>query len=142
VLARYEQRAYGLRAESTTLSVDRLCEIWIEENARYYGDSLLMPEGYRLGWAYIPHFISTRFYTYAYAFAKLVALLLYGRYRADGDAFVPGYLEFLAAGGSGDPAALLRKLGVELADPATWDAAFAELDRMVAAAEDEAGATG
>jgi oligoendopeptidase F len=138
VLARYEQRAYALRNESTTLTPERLSDVWLTENSRYYCDSLEMPDGYRLGWAYIPHFISTRFYTYAYVFAKLVALLLYARYREDGDRFVDGYLELLAAGGSADPSTLLAAVGIELTDPSVWDAGFAELERMVAAAEAEA----
>jgi hypothetical protein len=71
VLTRYEQRAYALRAEGGTLTADRLSEIWFEENAKYYGDTVGLPERYRMGWSYIPHFISTRFYTYAYVFAHL-----------------------------------------------------------------------
>jgi len=138
VLARYEQEAYALRAGSQALTVERLNDIWLEQNRRYYGDSLELMDGYRLGWSYIPHFISTRFYTYAYVFAKLVALALYGRYRDEGDAFVPGYLDFLASGGSAAPAELLANMGVDLHDPAIWDTAFAELERLIAAAEAEA----
>jgi oligoendopeptidase F len=137
VLARYEQEAYALRARSQTLSVERLGGIWIEQNRRYYGDSLVLVEGYRLGWSYIPHFISTRFYTYAYVFAKLVALAIYARWREQGEGFVPGYLEFLAAGGSAAPAELLAPLGIDLRDAGIWDVAFAELGRMIAAAEAE-----
>ena len=87
VLTRYEQRAYALRAEGSTLTADRLGTIWFEENARYYGDALELPDGYRMGWSYIPHFISTRFYTYAYVFAHLTTLALYARYREEGAAF-------------------------------------------------------
>ena len=76
MMARFEQRAYGIRGEGKALTSDRLAEMWIEENERYYGDSLDLPEGYRLGWSYIPHFIHVRFYTYAYAFAHLVAFSL------------------------------------------------------------------
>jgi oligoendopeptidase F len=140
VLARYEQRAYGMRAAATALTPERLGEIWVEENDRYYGDSIRLPEGYRLGWSYIPHFISTRFYTYAYVFAKLAALALYARWRDEGEDFVPAYLDFLAAGGSSAPADLLAALGVDVRDPATWDRAFDELERMVAEAEAEAEA--
>jgi oligoendopeptidase F len=138
VLARYEQAAYGLRAGAQALTADRLSGIWIEQNERYYGDSIQLPEGYRLGWSYIPHFISTRFYTYAYVFAKLVALALYARWRELGEEFVPGYLEFMAAGGSGSPAELLSGLGIDLGGREIWDSAFSELDRMIAAAEREA----
>jgi len=138
VLARYEQRAYGMRAGATALTPDRLGEVWLEENLRYYGDSISLPEGYRLGWSYIPHFISTRFYTYAYVFAELVALALYARWRDEGEAFVPAYLDFLAAGGSAAPADLLAGLGVDVREPGVWDRAFGELERMVEAAEAEA----
>ncbi|HEY0388497.1 MAG TPA: M3 family oligoendopeptidase [Gaiellales bacterium] len=140
VLARYEQRAYAVRAESQALTADRLSEIWIEQNRLYYGDSMRLPEGYRLGWSYIPHFISTRFYTYAYVFAKLVALALYGVWRERGEEFVPGYLEFLSAGASAAPADLLERLGVDLRGGEVWDIAFGELERMVESAESEAGA--
>ena len=135
VLARFEQRAYALRAEGKALAADRLSEIWLEENRRYYGDSLDLPEGYRLGWSYIPHFIHVRFYTYAYVFAHLVAFSLLARYREDPAAFAPAYLEFLAAGGSRSPQDLLAPLGVDLRDAATWTDAFGEFDRAVAEAE-------
>ncbi|HSJ73405.1 MAG TPA: M3 family oligoendopeptidase [Miltoncostaeaceae bacterium] len=135
VLTRYEQRAYALRAEGGTLTPDRLSDIWFEENAKYYGDSILLPEGYRLGWSYIPHFISTRFYTYAYVFAHLATLALYARYRERGEPFVGDYLAFLAAGGSMAPAELLGALGVDLDDPDVWEPGFEEVERMVAEAE-------
>ncbi|MDA3005226.1 MAG: M3 family oligoendopeptidase [Actinomycetota bacterium] len=135
VLARYEQDAYRLRSEGTTLTDDRLSAIWVERNAAYYGDAVELPDGYGLGWSYIPHFISTRFYTYAYVFAHLVTLALYARYRENGDDFVPRYLEFLAAGGSAAPADLLRPLGVDLDDPGCWDPGFREMERMVERAE-------
>ena len=122
---------------SQALTAERLSEIWIEQNGRYYGDSVQMPDGYRLGWAYIPHFISTRFYTYAYVFAKLVALALYARWREQGEEFVPAYLEFLSAGGSASPTELLAPLGIDLAGGGIWDNAFGELERMIEAAERE-----
>jgi oligoendopeptidase F len=135
VLARFEQRAYGVRAEGLSLGVERLNELWVEENARYYGDSLAMPEGYALGWSYIPHFIHVRFYTYAYSFAQLVALLLYRRYREDPEAFAPKYLELLGAGGSASPADLVAPFGLDLRSTDTWREAFAELDAMRVEAE-------
>ncbi|MEO2139730.1 MAG: M3 family oligoendopeptidase [Thermoleophilia bacterium] len=135
VLARYEQDAYRARSEGATLTDERLSGFWLARNAAYYGNAMEIPDGYRLGWSYIPHFISTRFYTYAYVFAHLVTLALYARYREDGDAFVGRYLEFLSAGGSAAPADLLRPLGVDLADPACWDPGFSEMERMVGRAE-------
>ncbi|MCB0882036.1 MAG: M3 family oligoendopeptidase [Thermoleophilia bacterium] len=135
VLARYEQRAYATRRDGQTLTADRLSDVWFAANEAYYGDALHLPDDYRLGWSYIPHFISTRFYTYAYVFAHLVTLALYARYRAEGAPFGARYMRFLAAGGSDTPANLLRPLGVDLDDPAVWDAGFAEMERMIADAE-------
>jgi len=135
VLARFEQQAYAQRGEGKGLTRDRLSEVWVEENERYYADALELPQGYRLGWSYIPHFIHVRFYTYAYAFAHLVAFSLLARYREDPERFVPAYIDFLAAGGSRSPQALLEPTGVDLRDPATWEVAFGEFERCVAEAE-------
>ncbi len=128
VLARFEQRAYAVRGEGRSLAAERLNELWWEENGKYYGDSLEMPDGYRMGWSYIPHFIHVRFYTYAYSFAQLVALLLYRRYREDAKAFAPKYLDLLRAGGSASPADLVAPFGLDLRSPDTWREAFAELE--------------
>jgi oligoendopeptidase F len=135
VLSRYEQRAYAMRDEGSSLTDDRLSSVWFEENSKYYGDAVTLPEMYRLGWSYIPHFISTRFYTYAYVFAHLVTLALYAQYRAQGEAFVPKYLEFLSAGGSAAPRELLAPLGVDIASAEAWEPGFAEMERMVSLAE-------
>jgi oligoendopeptidase F len=130
VLARFEQRAYDVRSDGRSLGTERLNELWVEENGKYYGDALQMPSGYALGWSYIPHFIHVRFYTYAYSFAQLVALLLYRRYREDAESFAPKYLELLAAGGSASPADLVAPFGLDLRSPDTWREAFAELDAL------------
>jgi oligoendopeptidase F len=130
VLARFEQRAYGVRGDGRSLAAERLNELWSEENGKYYGDALEMPEGYRLGWSYIPHFIHVRFYTYAYSFAQLVALLLYRRYREEGESFAPKYLDFLRAGGSASPADLVAPFGLDQRSTDTWREAFAELSEL------------
>src|SRR3954464_3521891 len=130
VLARFEQRAYAIRGDGRSLAAERLNELWWEENAKYYGDSLEMPEGYHLGWSYIPHFIHVRFYTYAYSFAQLVALLFYRRYREEGESFAPKYLDFLRAGGSAAPADLVAPFGLDLRSTDTWREAFAELSEL------------
>ena len=135
VLVRYEQRAYEMRGEGQTLTPERLSANWIDQNRAYYADSVELPDGYRLGWSYIPHFISTRFYTYAYVFAHLATLALYARYRERGPAFAEDYLGFLAAGGSASPAELLGRLGVDIEDPDVWEPGFREMERLVEIAE-------
>jgi oligoendopeptidase F len=130
VLARFEEDAYRLRAEGSALTADRLSDIWIDRNRRWYGDALELPEGYRLGWSYIPHFIHYRFYTYAYSFAQLVALLLFRRYKEDPASFTPRYLELLGTGGAASPAQLLEPFGIDLHSAGTWRDAFAELEAL------------
>jgi oligoendopeptidase F len=130
VLARFEQRAYAVRGDGRSLAAERLNELWWEENGKYYGDSLVMPDAYRMGWSYIPHFVHTRFYTYAYSFAQLVALLLYRRYRESDNGFVPTYLDFLRAGGSASPADLVAPFGLDLRSTDTWREAFDVLDQF------------
>ncbi len=88
--------------------------MWLERNRGQYGDAVELPEGYRLGWSYIPHFINTRFYTYAYAFAHLASLVLYATWREQGEAFVPKYLAFLEQGGAASPAEQLGAFGIDL----------------------------
>lgn len=138
VLARFEQKAYAARAEGATLTAERLAAMWTEANDGYFAGELDIPEGYSVGWSYIPHFISTRFYTYAYVFAHLVTLALHARYRDDPDGFVGPYLDFLSAGGSAAPVDLLGALGLDITDAGVWDLGFAEMERMLELAEADA----
>ena len=131
MMVRYEQDAYGARSDGQALTADRLSDFWFSRNQAYYGDSMILPDGYRRGWSYIPHFINTRFYTYAYAFAHLASLTLYALYREDGDAFVGPYLDFLATGGSASPGEQLGAFGIDLADAATWARGLDEMERML-----------
>ncbi len=135
-MVRYEQGAYGLRAEGKALMPDRLGEVWLDTNRPYYGDAVELPEGYRFGWAYIPHFIHTRFYTYAYVFAHLASLALYAKYREDGDAFVGPYLDFLSIGGAASPQEQLAGIGLDISRDDAWDAGFAEIERLIEMAEE------
>ncbi len=134
-MVRYEEGAYALRAEGKALLPDRLSEVWLATNRPYYGDAVDLPEGYRLGWAYIPHFIHTRFYTYAYVFAHLASLALYARYREDSDAFVGPYLDFLSIGGAASPQEQLAGIGLDITRDDAWDAGFAEIERLIEMAE-------
>ena len=82
------------------VSVDRFGEHWIDTQADMLGDAVELTHGYRTWWSYIPHFIGTPGYVYAYAYGQLLALSVYRQYEQQGAAFVPAYLELLARGGS------------------------------------------
>jgi oligoendopeptidase F len=136
VLTRFEMAAHARRA-TAPLTAAELGDLWWTENARLYGDAVEMIPAYRWGWSYIPHFVHSRFYCYAYVFGELLVLALYRRWRDEGVAFVPRYLELLAAGGSEAPDVLLGRLGVDVDDPAFWARGFAVVRELL----DELGAT-
>jgi oligoendopeptidase F len=106
------------------------------------GDSVEITPGYRSWWSYIPHFIDTPGYVYAYAYGQLLALSVYERYRQQGDSFVPRYLELLSAGGSRSPEELGAIVGVDLADPGFWDAGLDLIEAQLGEAEAAADAAG
>jgi oligoendopeptidase F len=131
-LTRFEERLHAARRAEGELSAERLGALWHEANAAMYGDAVALTGDYRWWWAYIPHFVHSPFYCYAYSFGELLVLALYERYRREGEAFVPQYLDLLAAGGSASPRALLARLGVDVDDPAFWQGGLDVLRRLVA----------
>jgi oligoendopeptidase F len=138
----FEDRAHTTRREEGELAVDRIGDLWAETQEELFGDSVEVTQGYRTWWSYIPHFINTPGYVYAYAYGQLLALSVYRRYREEGDAFVPRYLELLSAGGSKSPEELGRVVGVDLADPGFWDAGLDLVEEQLRAAEDAAREAG
>jgi oligoendopeptidase F len=100
-----------------------------------FGDSVEITDGYRMWWSYVPHFINSPGYVYAYAYGQLLALSAYSRYLEQGDSFVPQYLELLAAGGSRSPEELGAIIGIDLADPGFWDSGLALVEQQLTEAE-------
>jgi oligoendopeptidase F len=132
---RFEHLVHTRRRSEGELSVDRLCETWVETQAELFGDSVAITDGYRRWWSYVPHFINTPGYVYAYAYGQLLALSAYGRYLEEGEPFVPRYLDLLAAGGSRSPEELGAMIGIDLADPGFWDSGLALIEAQLAEAE-------
>jgi oligoendopeptidase F len=132
---RFENLVHTRRRESGELAADDFSTAWIETQSELMGDALELTDGYRTWWSYIPHFINTPGYVYAYAYGQLLALSTYGRYKQVGPDFVPRYLELLAAGGSRSPEELGQIVGVDLADPGFWDAGLVLVDDQLKTAE-------
>jgi oligoendopeptidase F len=139
---RFEDLAHTARREVGELSVDRIGELWAQSQSEMLGDSVEITEGYRSWWSYIPHFINTPGYVYAYAYGQLLALSVYQRYEQRGPEFVPQYLELLAAGGSRSPEELGQIVDVDLADPGFWDAGLDLVERQLREAEAAAQESG
>jgi len=139
---RFEDLVHTTRREQGELSVERFGELWAESQTEMLGDSVELTEGYRTWWSYIPHFIGSPGYVYAYAYGQLLALSVYERYEQAGPQLVPRYLELLAAGGSRSPEELGEIVGVDLADPGFWKAGLDLVERQLHQAEAAAEASG
>lgn len=134
VLTRFEWNAHSSRREAK-LSAEQICRFWWEANSALYGESVEMLPMYKWGWAYIPHFIHTPFYCYAYVFGELLVLSLYRMYKEEGDFFVPKYLQLLKSGCSEAPEVLLKKAGADINDPGFWQKGLDMLETLVTQAE-------
>jgi oligoendopeptidase F len=131
----FEDRVHTARREEGELPTERFGELWRSSQAEMLGDSVELTDGYTTWWSYIPHFIHTPGYVYAYAYGQLLALSVYERYLEEGESFVPRYLEMLSAGGSRPPEELGRIVGVDLTDPGFWDSGLALVERQLEQAE-------
>jgi oligoendopeptidase F len=135
VLTRFEQLLHRTRHDQGELAAEQINELWLKANKPMHGDVVRLTDDYGWWWSYIGHFIHVPFYCYAYSFGELLVLALVQKYKQEGPAFVPRYLELLAAGGSDAPHVLLAKLGVDVNDPGFWDLGLRLLREMVSEAE-------
>ena len=139
---RFEDQVHTHRREVGELSIDDFAQHWGETQTAMLGDSVEITEGYRTWWSYVPHFIATPGYVYAYAYGQLLALSVYRRYEERGADFVPAYLELLRAGGSKSPEELGKIVDCDLADPGFWDGVIAIVEQRLVAAEGAARDSG
>jgi len=139
---RFEDRVHTQRRDEGELSVEQFNTAWEATQTDMLGDAVEITDGYRTWWSYIPHFMGTPGYVYAYAYGQLLALSVYRAYEERGDEFVPRYLELLAAGGSRSPEELGAIVGLDLADPGFWSGGLAIVAEQLEAAEAAAKATG
>ncbi len=139
---RFEDQCHTIRRTEGELSVERFGDVWAESQVAVLGDAVEVTDGYRNWWSYVPHFMGTPGYVYAYAYGQLLALSVYARYATEGDAFVPAYLDLLRAGGSKSPEELGRIVQCDLADPGFWDAGLDIVDGQLNAATEAAKAAG
>ena len=116
----FERRVHDER-RGGELTPDRLGEIWLDVQRESLGPAFRFDDGYRSYWSYIPHFVHSPFYVYAYAFGDCLVNALYAAYRATPDGFAARYLDLLRAGGTRRHRELLAPFGLDAADPRFWD---------------------
>jgi oligoendopeptidase F len=117
---RFEDGLHTARRSEGELTAERISEIWMQTQKDMFRGSVNLRDDYAVWWSYIPHFLHTPGYVYAYAFGELLVLALFELYKEQGEEFVPKYLDVLASGGNDYPDKILAQAGVNLDDPAFW----------------------
>ena len=115
----FERKVHDARRDGE-LSAEQLSEIWFEVQGESLGPAIRFEEEYGHFWAYIPHFIHSPFYVYAYAFGDCLVNSLYSLYQDSGPDFVDKYFDMLRAGGSLRHKELLAPFGLDATDPHFW----------------------
>lgn len=126
----FERKVHTERKQGE-LTPDRIGELWMSVQAASLGDAIELREGYETFWAYIPHFVHSPFYVYAYAFGDCLVNALYAVYERASDGFAERYLEMLAAGGTKHHSELLAPFGLDARDPAFWEGGLTVIERMI-----------
>jgi oligoendopeptidase F len=130
----FERRLHTERRNGE-LTAERLCELWMGVQHASLGPAIELKPGYETFWAYIPHFVHSPFYVYAYAFGDCLVNSLYAVYEQAADGFAERYLKMLAAGGTKHHSELLAPFGLNARDPAFWQGGLAVIERMIAELE-------
>jgi oligoendopeptidase F len=125
------ERAVHTERKSGELTAERIGELWLDVQRESLGPAIELKPGYETFWVYIPHFIHTPFYVYAYAFGDCLVNSLYAVYEHAGDGFAERYLAMLSAGGTKPYAELLAPFGLNARDPAFWQGGLGVIERMI-----------
>lgn len=135
-LTKFEEYMHTARRKEGELKTERINELWMEANRPMFGDSVMLTSDYAWWWMYIPHFIHSPFYCYAYSFGELLVLSLYHKYLTEGGSFISRYLALLSAGGSDSPDVLFHEhMKFNITDPDFWPQGMILLREMVGKAE-------
>ena len=126
----FECKLHAARAESE-LTPDDINALWMSVQAESLGPVFTFMDGYETFWAYIPHFVHSPFYVYAYAFGDGLVNALYAVYEEGGDDFQEKYFDMLKAGGSKHHKELLAPFGLDASDPAFWDKGLSMIEGFI-----------
>ncbi len=125
------ERKVHLERRNGELTADKLCELWMSVQDESLGPAIRLGPGYESYWTYIPHFIHSPFYVYAYAFGDCLVNSLYGVYERSNEGFVDRYFALLSAGGTKHYSELLAPFGLDASDPSFWQIGLSMIERLI-----------
>jgi oligoendopeptidase F len=126
----FERKVHTER-RSGELTADKICELWMSVQGESLGPAIELKPGYETFWAYIPHFVHSPFYVYAYAFGDCLVNSLYAVYEKSASGFAERYLEMLSAGGTKHHSELLAPFGLDPRDPKFWDGGLGVIAKLI-----------
>jgi oligoendopeptidase F len=130
----FERKVHTARREGE-LTADQLCEIWMSVQGESLGPAIELKPGYETFWSYIPHFVHSPFYVYAYAFGDCLVNSLYAVYENAHEGFAERYLAMLSAGGTKHHSELLKPFGLDARDPSFWQGGLSVIEGLIAELE-------
>ncbi|HEY8575712.1 MAG TPA: M3 family oligoendopeptidase [Devosia sp.] len=126
----FERRVHTARRQGE-LRTEEINQIWLDVQKESLGDAIIQNEGYEIFWTYIPHFIHSPFYVYAYAFGDCLVNSLYAQYEKASEGFAERYFELLKAGGSKHHSELLAPFGLDAKDPQFWSLGLSMIEGLI-----------
>ena len=126
----FERKVHAARREGE-LTPDQINQMWMEVQHESLGDAIEFGPGYETFWTYIPHFIHSPFYVYAYAFGDCLVNSLYARYRESEAGFQEKYFDMLKAGGTKHHSELLKPFGLDATDPQFWQKGLSVISGLI-----------
>jgi oligoendopeptidase F len=126
----FERRVHTARRQGE-LRTEEINQIWLDVQTESLGDGIIQNEGYDIFWTYIPHFIHSPFYVYAYAFGDCLVNSLYAQYEKSSAGFAERYFELLKAGGSKHHSELLAPFGLDAKDPNFWSLGLSMIEGLI-----------
>ncbi len=125
------ERAVHTERKNGELTAQKICELWMSVQAESLGPAIELKPGYETFWTYIPHFIHSPFYVYAYAFGDCLVNSLYSVYEHAAEGFAERYLEMLSAGGTKHYSELLKPFGLDARDPKFWQGGLSVIEGLI-----------
>lgn len=132
---RFEHAIHTKRRSEGELTTEEFSAAWRSTQEAMYGDAVTLTKAYDIWWSYIPHFLHTPGYVYAYAFGELLVLALYEEYTRRSTGFADKYMKMLETGGADWPHNIVAKVGLDITQPDFWNKGLQSVDKMITRAE-------